>query len=294
LAGAVRAGGVSLDQATEIAKAETDAPGCADTLVEVAQREPFHKLRHQARRARLAHDRDNLGARQHAARRGGHRISDLGLVHVEADLEPHIGTPIVNDLEAEAKRLANRDGWNEPFEAYVADAFAAGFGTPGRSRSSKPEMVVVVSHEVAQRGWTSIEPGEVCHIPGVAPIDPQVAKEIAQEAFITGVISDGKDLRQMRRWTRHIPAEIKLALNLGPPPTFDGRRCVDCGNRYRLEHDHDLPVVEHGPTSLDNLPDRCHPCHVRKTKADRARRRERRLTQTSTGRVDRAPPAETR
>jgi hypothetical protein len=61
-----------------------------------------------------------------------------------------------------------------------------------------------------------------------------------------------------------------------------------------LEHDHDLPVVEHGPTSLDNLPDRCHPCHVRKTKADRARRRERRLTQTSTGRVDRAPPAETR
>ncbi|MGA9597603.1 MAG: HNH endonuclease signature motif containing protein, partial [Acidimicrobiia bacterium] len=189
------------------------------------------------------------------------------MIHVEADLEPHIGTPIVNDLEAEAKRLANRDGWKEPFEAYIADAFAAGFGRPGKSRSSKPEMVAVVSHEVAQRGWTSIEPGEVCHIPGVAPIDPQVAREIAQDAFITGVISDGKDLRQMRRWTRHIPVEIKLALNLGSPPDFDGRRCVDCGNRYRLEHDHDLPVVEHGPTSLDNLPDRCHPCHVRKTKA---------------------------
>ncbi|MGA9597604.1 MAG: hypothetical protein WBV06_15730 [Acidimicrobiia bacterium] len=68
LAGAVRAGGVSLDQATEIAKAETDAPGCADTLVQVAQQEPFHELRHQARRARLAHDRSNIGARQHGAR----------------------------------------------------------------------------------------------------------------------------------------------------------------------------------------------------------------------------------
>ena len=81
---------------------------------------------------------------------------------------------------------------------------------------------MVVSHEVATRGWTSVETGEVCHIPGVGPIDPQVARELAQDAFITGVIYDGKDLRQIRRWTRHIPVEIKLALKLGPPPDFDG------------------------------------------------------------------------
>jgi 5-methylcytosine-specific restriction endonuclease McrA len=287
LEAAVRGGEVSLDQATEIAKAETAAPGCADRLVEVAQSEPFHELHRQAGKARLENQRDGLGVRQHRARRAGHHITDLGLVHVEADLEPHIGAPIVDRLEAEARRLARAGGNQEPFGAYLADAFAALFGQPGKG--SKAEVVVIVSHEVAQRGWTSVEPGELCHIPGVGPLDPQVARDIASDAFLTGVISDGKDLRQMRRWTRHIPIEIHLALRLGDPPDFDGPRCVDCGNRFRIEHDHDHPHVEDGPTSLANLLDRCHPCHVAKTKHDRERRRRRRPA-TAAAHQDRAPP----
>jgi hypothetical protein len=257
---------VSLDQATEIAKAETEAPGCADRLVEVAQRQPFHELCHQARKARLENQRENLGARQHRARRGGHRINDLGLVHVEADLEPHIGAPIVDRLEAEANKLAAAAGKQEPFTAYLADAFATLFGQPASGKGGKAEVVVVVSHQVAQRGWTSVEPGELCHIPGIGPIDPQIARDLAKDAYLTGVVCDGKDLRQMRRWTRHIPTEIKLALNLGSPPDFDGRRCVDCGNRFRIEHDHDHPHADGGPTSLANLPDRCHPATSAKPK----------------------------
>ena len=285
LASAVRGGEVSLDQATEIAKAETAAPGCADTLVGVARREPFHVLRHKARNAVLDNDRKDLGARQHAARRGAHHITDLGLVHIEADLEPHIGTPIVNHLQAEAKKLAAAAETKEPWQAYLADAFASSFGKPGRP--SKPEVVVVVSHQVATRGWRDVRPGEVCHIPGVGPIDPRIAKDIAHDAFLTGVICDGKDLRQMRRWTRHIPIEVALALRLGPPPDFDGPRCVDCSNRHRLEHDHHQPFAAGGPTSLPNLPHRCHPCHVRKTKTDRQRKRR---TATAITTPDRAPP----
>ncbi|HEX9645015.1 MAG TPA: hypothetical protein VGC11_13570, partial [Acidimicrobiia bacterium] len=90
---------------------------------------------------------------------------------------------------------------------------------------------VVVSHQVTQRGWTTVGPGELCHIPGIGPIDPKIARDITsgrgRDAYLTGVICDGKDLRQMRRWTRHIPTEIRLALNLGSPPDFDGPRCVD-------------------------------------------------------------------
>jgi hypothetical protein len=127
----------------------------------------------------------------------------------------------------------------------------------------------------------------MCHIPRVGPIDPNVARDIATDAFLTGLVCDGTDLRQMRRWTRHIPAEIKLALNLGTPPDFDGPRCSDCGNRFRIEHDHDHPHVEGGPTSLANLLDRCHPCHVAKTKADRTRRRQARAAPAA---HDRAPP----
>jgi hypothetical protein len=291
LAAAVRGGEVSLDQATEIAKAETEAPGCADRLVAVAQSQPFHELCHQARKARLENQRQGLGARQHRARRGAHRITDLGLVHVEADLEPHIGAPIVDHLEAEARRLATRAGKQEPFTAYLADAFATLYGQPASGKGSKAEVVVVVSHEVTQRGWTSVEPGELCHIPGIGPIDPQIARDIAggrgHDAFITGVISDGTDLRQMRRWTRHIPTEIRLALNLGNPPHFNGPKCVDCGNRLRIEHDHNQPVTENGPTSLANLPDRCHPCHVAKTKRDRRRRR---LAKARPAAHDRGPP----
>jgi 5-methylcytosine-specific restriction endonuclease McrA len=195
----------------------------------------------------------------------------------------------VDRLEAEARRLARASGNQEPFGAYLADAFASLFDHPASGKGSKAEVVVVVSHEVAQRGWTTVEAGELCQIPGIGPIDPQVARDIARDAFLTGVVCDGKDLRQMRRWTRHIPIEIHLALRLGDPPDFDGPRCVDCGNRFRIEHDHDHPHVEDGPTSLANLLDRCHPCHVAKTKHDRERRRRRRPA-TAAAHQDRAPP----
>jgi hypothetical protein len=86
----------------------------------------------------------------------------------------------------------------------------------------RAELVVLVSHEVAKRGWTDVRPNEVCKIPGVGPVSPEVAKRIACDAFLTGVFFDGQDLRHMRRWTRNIPVEVFTALELGEPPEFDG------------------------------------------------------------------------
>ena len=127
----------------------------------------------------------------------------------------------------------------------------------------------MVSHGVAKRGWTDIKRGEVCKIPGVGPVSPEVAREIAADAFLTGVFYDGKDLRHMRRWTRNIPVEVLLALQLGDPPEFDGVRCVDCGNRFRTENDHVEPHVAGGPASTGNLDPRCWSCHKAKTEQDR-------------------------
>jgi HNH endonuclease len=156
-----------------------------------------------------------------------------------------------------------------PFERYLSDAYArmlaGGTTTPPR----KPELVVLVSHEIIKRGWKDVREGEHCKIPGVGPVAPEVAREIARDAFLTGVFYDGKDLRNTCRWTRNPPVEVRIALELGDPPDFDGVKCVDCGKRFRTENDHVEPHVALGPASTANLKPRCYSCHRTKTDRDR-------------------------
>ena len=126
-----------------------------------------------------------------------------------------------------------------------------------------------MSHEVAKRGWKDVREGEVCKIPGLGPVSPQVAREIAQDAFLNGVFYDGVDLRHFKRWSRAPSVEVRTALELGEPPEFDGVVCVDCGNRFRTEFDHVQPHVARGPASNRNLKARCYGCHQLKTERDR-------------------------
>jgi len=174
--------------------------------------------------------------------------------------------------EVDAQRLlrkAKKHGEQEPFERYLADAYAALLsGSSTSVRPTRPELVILVSHGVAKRGWTDVQEGELCTIPGVGPVAPEVAKEIAQDAFLTGVFYDGKDLRHIKRWSRNIPVEVRIALELGEPPDFDGVKCIDCGSRYRSERDHLEPHVAKGPSSLVNIWWRCPPCHEVKTIED--------------------------
>ena len=274
LGDAVRCGRISLDQAEEIAKTEAVSPGAAGRLMEVATTGTFHALRDQARALRIeARSGPGLAARQRQARRLHHRITDLGMIRIEADLEPHIGTPVVNRLETEARRLARearKAGTSEPFEQHLADALPALLTGTGGGPSRRPELVVLVSHEVAARGWEDVRDGEVCKIPGVGPVAPEMARRIAADAFLTGVFFDGTDLRHIKRWTRSIPPEVRVALQLGQPPGFDGPKCVDCGNRHRIEWDHKQPYAAGGPTSYTNTEGRCDwPCHETKTRTDR-------------------------
>lgn len=279
LNGALRGGEISLEQAGEIALAEEASPGAAKELVRVACTEAFHVLRHEARRTKLeAEQHRDLAARQHTARSGRSHCDELGMVHIHLALEPHIGTPIVARAEAEAARLAKASrsksgkASQDSFEQHLADAYSLLLSGAGSSRSRRPELVVLVSHEVVKRGWTEVREGEVCKIPGVGPVSPQVAREIAR-AFLSGVFFDGKDLRSFARWTRNIPVELRVALELGDPPKFDGVCCVDCGNRFRTEIDHVRPVFSRGPTAHPNLKPRCWTCHRAKTKRDVGSRR---------------------
>jgi hypothetical protein len=291
LTDALQHGEVSLDQAAEIAAAEQSAPGAAAELLRVAEAGPFHVLRDEARRVKLeAEQHRDLGARQRAARSARSHTDALGMIDIHLKLEPHVGTPVVARAEAEAQRLlrtakaAAREGEAaarraaavavpqvEPFERYLADAFAkllSGEGE-GKGRTTRPELVILVSHEVAKRGWRDVREGELCKIPGVGPVAPQVAKDIARDAFLTGVFYDGRDLRNIKRWSRSRPVEVAVALELGEPPAFDGVACTDCGNRFRTEFDHLDPHIARGPSSYDNLKPRCWSCHQKKTERDR-------------------------
>ena len=272
LADALKHGDISLDQASEIGKAEASSPGSATELLPVAAKESFSVLRHKARRVKLEAERHHdLADRQHAARSARSYGDDLGMVNIHLSLEPHVGTPLVARAEAEATRLARArtKESREPFERYLADAYVKLLSETGTARARRPELVVLISHEVIRRGWRDVRKGETCKIPGVGPVAPEVARDIARDAFLNGVFYDGVDLRHFARWTKNIPIEVLIALELGDPPTFDGVACVDCGNRFRTEFDHLEPRVARGPTSRANINTRCWSCHRAKTDRDR-------------------------
>ena len=271
---ALQTGEISFEQAAEIARAEEARPGSASELLATAQEKSFHVLKDKARKVVLeAEQHRGLAERQRAARSSRSYSDELGMVHIHLSFQPHIGTPIMARAEAEASRLyraAKKDGRQEPFERHLADAFAKMLsGSVVKGPAKRPELVVLVSHEVAKRGWKDVKEGEICKIPGIGPVSPQVAKEIAQDAFLSGVLYDGKDLRHYKRWTRNIPVEVRIALELGKPPDFDGVRCARCGNRFRTEIDHVEPHVAGGLASTEDLEPLCGPCHQIKTEEDR-------------------------
>lgn len=257
LSGALSSGKISLDQAGEIATTEQACPGSAGELVAMAERESFHVLKERARKVKLETEQHRgLAEGQHEARRASSYIDELGMVHIDLVLEPHKGTPIVNRAESEAaslRRAARNEGPAELFERNRADAYVRLMSGSCAGRPRRPELVVLVSHEVAQRGWTEVKTGELCKIPGVGPVPPEVARRIASDAFLSGLFYDGTDLRHFRRWSRGIPIEVAIALELGGPPGFDGVACADCGNRFRTEFDHVEPHAARGPTSHGNL-----------------------------------------
>lgn len=273
LGDALQTGAVSAEQAREIACAEASVPGVVEHLVKLASEEPFHVFKDTARKLKLEAEQHNgLAAKQHASRSARHYSDELGMTHIHLSLEPLVATPIVNRAEADAERLykaaKKETGRTEPFERYLADAFVAMLQGGGKGRASRPEVVVLVDYATIKDGWKLATDG-ICKIPGVGPVDPQDAKAIASDAFINAVLLDGKDLRHFKRFGRHVPPEIKVALELGKAPAFDGPVCSECGNRFRPERDHLDPVVARGPTAYTNLDWKCDPCHDAKTEADR-------------------------
>ena len=170
---AFKSGEISVDQASEIATAEKASPGSSTELLKLAQEESFQTLREQSRKVVLeAEQHRGLAERQHQARRARSYRDELGMIAINLLLEPHVGVPLVNRAETEAGRrfrAAKRDGNQEPFERHLADAYAGLFSTGTTVPVRKPELVVLVSHEITQRGWKDVQRGRDVQDSGSRP-----------------------------------------------------------------------------------------------------------------------------
>ncbi|MGH8981095.1 MAG: HNH endonuclease [Acidimicrobiales bacterium] len=278
---ALCAGEVSLAQAHEIAAAGPKGPAEEITLLAHARSSDLGGLRVVVRERALAKIPPvALHRRQHRARRLQHRRDRLGMVCLTASLPPELGLPLLARIEAVARRARRRarrgggDAGPEPFEAHAADALVAlctgsdrAGESPGKQPSTRAEIVFVCDLFAYRRGHA--QAGEVCHIVGGGPVPVSVVADFATDAFVKAVLHDGVVIHTVRHFGRHLSAELRSALDLGPVPGFTGRQCADCGRRVGLEYDHVDPVANHGPTSYDNLRARCYPCHREKTERDR-------------------------
>lgn len=270
---AVVAGEVSLEQAGIIAKTEFAVPGSESQLLDVAKSSSLRSLKDTARDTRLGSmDTDELYRRQRRARCFRHWTDDLGMVRGTFAFTPEVGVPIVNGVDADADRLrkaAKRVGEPEAWEAYAADALAARLQGGGGEKSARPELVLVADLNALRRGHA--HDGEPCHVIGGGPIPVDVVRQLSADAFIKAVVHDGVDVLRVKHFGRHIKAELRTALELGPAPLFPGKTCCEpgCGRQYNLEWDHVDPVANGGATTHANLKPRCWPHHRDKTERDR-------------------------
>jgi hypothetical protein len=267
-------GKLSLDQVEEITNTTEDVPGSEGELVDLASETDLSRLREEARDRRLAAiKREELQERRRKARRFHSWRDELGMVCFRGALPPEAGLPLIRRIELEAYRLRkaakqDADAEVEASEAYAADALVDMFSNTGDSkRSPNVELSIVCDIRAWRRGH--VHEGEPCHIVDGGPITVELAKELAKDAFVNGILHDGVDMIKLARFGRHIPAHLRAALDLGGPPDFDGKKCADCGKRHRLQIDHVDPVANGGPTKLDNLKPRCYTDHKTKTEQDR-------------------------
>ena len=109
----------------------------------------------------------------------------------------------------------------------------------------------------------------MCQVIGGGPIPVELARELGKDAFLKAVLHDGVAIHTLKHFGRHLRAELRSALDLGPVPAFSGAQCADCGRRFGLEYDHINPVANKGETSLSNVRALCWQDHKAKTERDR-------------------------
>lgn len=277
-------GEVSESQAREVAAAAEAAPSRQSELVADARVKSRSELKEKCGRIRRAGGDAEARHRRHVRERHLRTWTDgEGAFRLAGSLPADSGAIVKAALDAgldEMFRRARKQGRRESLDAYRADALVdlcaggsaaapgmghdQGAGDAGSKKQRRTGRVkhvvhVMVDLEALRRGRTEVD--ECCEIPGVGPIPTSVVQDILDEnAFLTGVLREGVEVRKVLHWGRHIPAEVRTALRV------QERTCAvpGCGNP-RIEYDHRRARSDEGPTAIWNLDPLCRFHHLQKT-----------------------------
>lgn len=96
-------------------------------------------------------------------------------------------------------------------------------------------------------------------------------RDLVEDAFLEVVLHDGVKIDTVKYFGRHLPTELRTALELGPVPEFDGVTCSHeaCDRRYDLDWHHRNPVANGGESSFENVEPDCKPHHWEATERQR-------------------------
>ncbi len=271
---ALKQGDLSPDQADAVASGAAASPGDEDDLLRAAKKESLQTLKRRAAeaRARADKDREATRRRQHAARRLNRWTDEEGMYNLRLRVPGEMGAEIDAALKPGIDRAfadARDAGRFEPLEAYAADVVhglltgASGGGTArSGSQAVRPERKVIGIIDVAALNRGHVLPGETSVIAGVGDVSVSAIRAMLADAFVSIVITDGKDIRNVTHLGRQVTAHQRTALELR------GYRCeVDgCGSTHHLEIDHVIGWTFTKTTELDDLCWLCPHHHRRKTR----------------------------
>jgi hypothetical protein len=263
-AAAVRAGRLSSKEASLIAGAATVNPDAEEHLLGVAK-QGLVPLLDECVKARAAVEEPKARRlRQHRDRLFRSWTDRDGMLAGSFRFAPEIGAQlkaVIDKRTQEIFRQHKAGTEHESNDAYAADAVAEFIldRSGDKATATNVTVHVVVGNETLKSG--ELVPGEVCEIPGVGPVDVNWVREQLGSAFVTAIITKGKDILTVAHLGRHIPAELQTAL------LVSGRECdaEGCNHRGYLERDHVHEHAKGGPTSYKNLCWLCYRHHRLKT-----------------------------
>ncbi len=160
-----------------------------------------------------------------------------------------------------------QEPWTAPAasEDSAPDARSAYANTKSDPRAAisttppKRDVLIHIDFAALLRG--RVLSGERCHIAGVGSVPIEIAADLEANPFIKAVIRDGTEIKSVAHFGRHIPAELRTAIEANCD------RCENpgCGSTFFLEVDHLLEYAKGGPTAYANLDRLCSHCHNLKT-----------------------------
>jgi len=252
----VRAGKLSIQQAAHVTAGAAADPSAEQRLLATAHRSGMRELRAEKERV-IAAATDELEARRRAKAQRHLRTWTKGFAtHGSFSGPTEDVAKILQALEPLTKERfeeARRAGERESRDAYRFDALVTlADGDADTAKQAAPHAVRVrVDLPALLRGRT--EPGETCEIPGVGPVAVRHAQEVLSHGLLQLVITDGVDVQTVVSNTRHVPAELKIAI-AERDRTCKIRGC-DCDRM--LERHHTVDFVESQRTTYRELGNLC-------------------------------------